>query len=257
MPANPLTTEQLAEAAKVKDLFANWQRARKAAGEPASQEAASEILGFNQSALSQYLNGRIPLNIDAAAKFAKLIGCAVADFSPSLASQAEQYALTATSSEVPAKVPYVGRASAVSLEAPKDGTIPIKAVTLRLQAGFPGFDADQDFEDGGTIDMPRKFIEERDLVPQCLLAIKVKGESMEPLFFDGDSVVINIADTKWVDQGVFALNYDGAPVIKRLAYEDGDWWMTSENPRFKRQRCRQGETIVVGRVVWRPASWRL
>jgi phage repressor protein C with HTH and peptisase S24 domain len=154
-------------------------------------------------------------------------------------------------------VPFVGSASRINAGPSDRPTIAIKAVTLKLQAGIPGFDVDQDFEDGGTVDMPLHEIEKRDLVPQCLLSIKVTGESMEPMLYAGDSVVINIADTKWADQGVFAINYDGKAVIKRLSFEDRDWWMVSENKAHKRQRCRLGHCIVVGRVVYRSPSWRL
>jgi phage repressor protein C with HTH and peptisase S24 domain len=254
MPAQPLTAEQLSEAASLKIRFGEWQRRRKEAGEGWSQEDASELLGFNQSSLSQYINGRIPLNIEAATRFATLIGCTVADFSPSLSQQVEDY-MARLSQNGQSYAP--NRVSRVTVDTPTVTMVPIKSVELRLQAGIPGFDIDHGFEDGGTIDMPLNEIEKRDLVPQCLLALKVKGESMEPMLFDGDSVVINIADTKWVDQGVFAINYEGKPVIKRLAYEDRDWWMISENKSHKRQRCRLGHCIVVGRVVYRSPSWRL
>lgn len=58
-----------------------------------SQEQASELLGFGQSALSQYLNGKIPLNVEASTKIAKLIGCQVEDFSTSLAQQVAGYSI--------------------------------------------------------------------------------------------------------------------------------------------------------------------
>lgn len=92
MPALPLTPEQKAESARLKTLFQEWQASRKEAGEPVSQDAASGMLGFGQSALSQYLNGRIPLNAQAAAKFAKLLNCRIEEFSPSIAHEASQIA---------------------------------------------------------------------------------------------------------------------------------------------------------------------
>lgn len=92
MPALPLTKDQLDDAARLKDLFLRWQKRQREAGLPSSQEAASEQLGFNQSSMSQYLNGKIPLNIDAATGFAELLGCAVVDLSPAIADQAAKYA---------------------------------------------------------------------------------------------------------------------------------------------------------------------
>lgn len=91
MPANPLTQKQLAEAAALKSLFKKWQGAQHALGHKVSQEQASASLGFGQSALSQYLNGKIPLNIDAAVKIAHLIDCHVFDFSKTLADQLAKY----------------------------------------------------------------------------------------------------------------------------------------------------------------------
>lgn len=96
MPANPLTTEQLAEAALLKLIFKEWQHRQRESGNKISQEVAGEMVGFGQSALSQYLNGKIPLNVDAASKIAAMIGCAVSDFSPALARQAANYAASAT-----------------------------------------------------------------------------------------------------------------------------------------------------------------
>ena len=87
MPAKPLSPDQLAEAATLKKLFAEWQAKRSEDGLPSSQEAAIELLGFGQSALSQYINGRIPLNVEAAAAFARTIGVKIDRFSPIVAAE--------------------------------------------------------------------------------------------------------------------------------------------------------------------------
>lgn len=95
MPANPLTEDQLIETQKLRRLFDAWKDQQKEGGNKISQEGAAHKLGFSQGALSQYLIGRIPLNIDVAINFAKLIGCKVGDFSPSLVKHAKYYAYEA------------------------------------------------------------------------------------------------------------------------------------------------------------------
>lgn len=90
MPALPLTAEQKEDAARLKRLFLSWKEARKASGEPASQDAFSDQVGFGQSAVNQYLNGKIPLNAHAAAKFSKALGCQISDFSESVAAIASE-----------------------------------------------------------------------------------------------------------------------------------------------------------------------
>lgn len=45
-----------------------------------------------QSAISQYLNGKVPLNVDASIKFADKLGCRVSDFSPSIQEEINRIA---------------------------------------------------------------------------------------------------------------------------------------------------------------------
>jgi phage repressor protein C with HTH and peptisase S24 domain len=148
-------------------------------------------------------------------------------------------------------IPYVSSASRVLVDAPIVDTIPVRRVALRLQAGFPGFETDRDFEDGGIVNLPRQWIEQHDLVPQCLLAIKVRGASMEPMLFEDDVVVINIADTKPTNNDLFAINFNGQAVVKQMIREGRDWWLHSFNrdPQYTKVACRDGECLIIGRVV--------
>lgn len=93
MPAKPLNPEQLEDAARLKVLFLDWQKARKKNKEPHAQDAITEILQFGQSALSQYLNGGIPLNIETAFKFSEMFEQPISVFSPSLAEEATDKAV--------------------------------------------------------------------------------------------------------------------------------------------------------------------
>lgn len=87
MPANPLTPSALAESAKLKSLFKEWQDIQKQSKLPSSQESAAAELGFGQSAMNQYLNGGIPLNVEAAVAFAKLLEVKIDKFSPTIAER--------------------------------------------------------------------------------------------------------------------------------------------------------------------------
>lgn len=128
-----------------------------------------------------------------------------------------------------------------------------KIVELKLSAGITGFQLELDDRDGGMWDVPTRWIQKKGLDPQRLLAIEVKGESMEPNLFNGDVVVINTADTQLVNGEVFAVNYEGEPVIKRMIRDAGQWYLSSDNPqpKFGRRVCRGTECIVVGKVIRR------
>lgn len=102
-------------------------------------------------------------------------------------------------------------------------------------------------------DLPTRWVEKNGYVPERLLAIDVKGESMEPSLYEGDLVVINTADNKPVSGHVYAINYEGEAVIKRMVREGGQWYLASDNPapKYGRRVCRGSECIIVGRVVRR------
>jgi len=140
----------------------------------------------------------------------------------------------------------------VAAEGEDDGFIQIPMVKLRLSAGITGYQAEPERRDGGTLGMRRTWIERNQYNPSHLIAIYVKGESMEPSLYAGDIVVINTLDTKLVDGAVYAFNYEGEAVVKRLARDAGQWWLTSDNidqRKYHRKLCQGGECIVIGRVV--------
>lgn len=130
--------------------------------------------------------------------------------------------------------------------------IQIPMVKLRLSAGITGFQTEPERRDGGTLGMRRSWIERHDYNPSKLIAIYVKGDSMEPNLHDGDVVVINTADTKPVNGIAFAVNFNGQAVVKRLTRVAGHWWLHSDNDdqkTYKPERCGGAECIIIGKVV--------
>jgi len=250
MPALPLTQEQLGDAARLKHLFAAWQKAQRESGLPSSQEAISDLLGFTQSALSQYLNGRIPLNVEAASKFASLLQTQINTFSPTLAEQLDQLG---DSADLPSLRSMTRRATTVSLDdVDEREMVAVKSVNIRVEAGFPGFEADHEFEDGGLIHIPRREVESKNWHPQCLLAIKVRGHSMLPVFAEGDTLVINVADRRLVSGEVYAVNCEGKPVVKQMVFKGQQWYMNSFNPKFDPVPYRTPDSDIIGKVVYQP-----
>ena len=127
----------------------------------------------------------------------------------------------------------------------------IPKVRLVLRAGITGFHVDGDNEmDTHPLDL--SFIRNNRLIQERLIAVKVTGDSMEPRLYEGDIVIINTADVKPVDGEVYAINYEGEAVIKRMSRDAGSWWLTSDNPdqrKYHRKSVRGNECIIVGRVV--------
>jgi len=131
-------------------------------------------------------------------------------------------------------------------------TIPIRRVKLKLRAGIAGYETEPQMEDGGVLNMPRRVIERNNYVPHQLLAIPVRGCSMEPMFFEDDVVVINTADKKPVDRELFAVNFNGEACIKQLWKNGKDWFLRSFHPDHGPVNVRSGQCEIVGRVVYQP-----
>lgn len=130
--------------------------------------------------------------------------------------------------------------------------IQIPMVKLRLQAGVTGFQTEPERRDGGTLGMRRSWLERSGFDPAQLIAITIHGASMEPSLYEDDIVVLNTADKKLVDGQVYAFNYEGEAVVKRLSRDAGMWWLTSDNPdqrKYHRKSVQGNECIVIGRVV--------
>ena len=130
--------------------------------------------------------------------------------------------------------------------------MPIRRVKLRLSAGIVGFAVEPDEEAGAAFSVEADWLARNRFDPEHLIALEVTGESMEPRLYRGDVVVVNTADKAPADGQVFAVNYEGEAVIKRLTRDAGQWWLTSDNPdqrRFPRKLCDGITCLIVGRVV--------
>lgn len=127
----------------------------------------------------------------------------------------------------------------------------VRRVKFKLSAGATGFGVEYLDEDGSPIVFQRQWYEGRGLRPERLFAIKVANHSMEPGLFDGDTVVVNTDSVAPKDGVVFAVNYEGEMVIKRLARDGGQWWLCSDNPdqrRYPRKICDE-HCIIIGEIV--------
>ena len=94
------------------------------------------------------------------------------------------------------------------------------------------------------------------LSPDKLKRFKVKGDSMEPLLFDGDSVLVNLAENDFSqlsDGKVYAIRYGNELRVKRLFRRlDGGLVLHSDNPAYKDEDLTPAlvaeHITIIGRV---------
>ncbi|MYE82126.1 MAG: LexA family transcriptional regulator [Gammaproteobacteria bacterium] len=87
---------------------------------------------------------------------------------------------------------------------------------------------------------------------QCSI-IKVRGESMEPTFPDGCSVLVNRTSRGRQAGRTFVLRTVDGVVVKRLALEGRTWFLVSSHPDWPPVEWPAGAEIV-GRVEWMAMS---
>lgn len=127
----------------------------------------------------------------------------------------------------------------------------IKRVRFKISAGVSGYEVEYLNGERAPIFFRRDWLEDRGLNPENLMAVAVSGQSMETSLYEGDLVVVNVADIAARDGEVFAVNYDGELVIKRLIKDAGDWYLSSDNQdkrRYPNKLCDE-RTIIIGRIV--------
>lgn len=101
----------------------------------------------------------------------------------------------------------------------------------------------------------RRWFQAKGLKPAACRAVTVRGSSMEPGLRDGDTVLIDTADTVIADDAVFALLLHGDLYIKRLfRLPGGGVELASDNPRHPTRQIVGSDLdalLILGRQVWR------
>lgn len=129
-------------------------------------------------------------------------------------------------------------------------TVPIRFVKLKLRAGATGVAGEFEPDDGGIYELPAEVVTQIGIEPQWLLAVRVKGDSMWPMMFDQEIVVVSRKNIQLVDGRIYALNFDGEPLIKQLIQKGKEWYLHSFNHKFGDVNVRSGQCDIIGEVVW-------
>lgn len=105
--------------------------------------------------------------------------------------------------------------------------------------------------DVATALLPRRLVEdELHAKPTDLLVIDLRGDSMEPIFYHGDQVVIDRRDVNPVQPGPFALWDGDGYVVKNVERQRGRYRIFSANPIYSEFMVDPEEVRIMGRPVW-------
>jgi phage repressor protein C with HTH and peptisase S24 domain len=105
----------------------------------------------------------------------------------------------------------------------------------------------------------RAWIAKRNLNPDQLRVIDVRGKSMEGILADGDRVLVNLQDTKPRSGFVYVIRQGDELLVKYCQLLPGGMLrLSSENPQFQPYDIdleRTDDVAIIGRVVTSVHNW--
>ncbi|WP_346656550.1 XRE family transcriptional regulator [Pseudomonas sp. SWRI51] len=213
---------QAEEAARLKAIY----RDRKAKDPSLNQDRVAHECGWSsQSVVSQYMNGKIPLNITALVSLSRALSFTPEEVSPRLV----QAHYLDDASRAVSNTTTIGPAGRLL---PVIGYVKAGAFCEAIEHFQPS-DAEEWVEAGGPAG-PRSFI------------LRVEGLSMEPDFKPGEKVVVD-PDMQW-ETGDFVVakrTRDQGVTLKQLRMEGSEFYLYATNPDWPERIIRLDEEWTI------------
>lgn len=188
-----------------------------------SLAALSRMLGRNASYLQQYITKGSPkkLEEDDRRKLAQFFEVSESELG---APEEISYADSGEWAEIPRRA------------------IDVSAGPGALAAAEVPFDAFR---------FSRRWLREQGFEASRLSALRVAGDSMEPLLRDGDEVLVDERPRPFRD-GIYVVRLDDRLLVKRVASQGGGRFsLLSQNLSYPPIAVGEGDMDIVGRVVWK------
>jgi len=138
---------------------------------------------------------------------------------------------------------------------PDDGYIQIKEYSVQCSAGPGGVPTYEEAHDSLPATYRESFFRHLGIKPEDCMRFKVHGDSMEPTLYDGDRILVHVADNKTVENNrVYAINIENEVRVKRLIRKiNGDIVIHSDNPAYPEEIISHNDESVyfsiIGRVI--------
>lgn len=251
----PLSAEQLADAARLKGAYRRAVAKSKAEGRrpPLNQAEVGALCGWNsgQSAVSQYLGGKLALNLEALIKLSEVLDFEPEDVSPTLGRGITRK----TNSTAPGKTE--SKESFIQQDERDENYAFIPQYTAMAAAGA-GHD-NPHVEIRSTLAFKREWLAAKGLQPRNLRVIYADGESMWPTISHQDVLLVDSSQVEPVENGVFVIEsgIDGTMVKRLVRAPLQQWILRSDNadktahPDRFYLHSESNEHQIVARVIWR------
>ena len=202
-----------------------------------SLASLSEMLGRNPSYLQQFIRKNSPRKLEEGDRrmLAEFFGIAESELRNDPSSAKEKSLSSALTA--PRTAPDVAH----YVDIPRLA-IGASAGPGALAAGEAAFD---------NFRFSRRWLAQQGLEASRLSAIRVEGDSMEPLLNDGDEILVDQRPAPFRD-GVHVVRLDDTLMVKRLASAGaGRLALLSQNLAYPPVHVAAEDIEIIGRVVWK------
>lgn len=231
-----LTPTEAADARRLQEVFRQAKEAAAARGEKLTQAVLADRLNWSsQSPVSQYMTGKIPLNLDAAVRFSRALNVPLETISPTLAREARTPTFDLNT----------------SAHVAKPGRIPLVSW---VHAGC--WSEAIDLHEVGDAEEWIVFGDEN--TNNNAFALRVHGESMHDpsgptSFSDGDIIIVD-PDKNPENKSFVVVRQNGnmEATFKQLIIESGEKMLKALNPSWPNRIIPMTEeTVLCGVVIAR------
>lgn len=188
-----------------------------------SLAALSRMLGRNPSYLQQYITKGSPRKLEEEdrRKLAQFFGVAESE---------------------------LGAAEEISYSSASDW-VQVPRLAVDASAGPGAVQAEEAAFD--SLVFSSKWLREQGFEAGRLSAIRVSGDSMEPLLRDGDEVLVDTRPQPFRD-GIHVVRIDETLLVKRVAAQGGGRFsLLSQNLSYPPVAVTEDDLHIIGRVVWK------
>ncbi|UMY59832.1 XRE family transcriptional regulator [Pseudomonas sp. LS.1a] len=253
----PLSAEQLADAKRLHEIYK--QRVKESREDPSKPALTQTEVGERcewkspQSTVSQYMTGKVALNLEALVKLSEALDFEPAQVSPTLAAGIRRTSHQVLHTTEAANSPLPDGADEDEL----DGRYAyVPQYDAKAAAGLGS--ENPHVEIRSTLAFKRDWLKVKGAKAEQLIVIYAEGESMWPTISDRDVLLVDRSRIDPVDGQVFVLAGTDGAIVKRLVKGSlGQWLLRSDNedkvqyPDRYHLHINGNEHRIIGKVIWR------
>lgn len=254
----PLSDEQLADARRLHDIYK--KRAKESREDPSKPPLTQTEVGERcewrspQSTVSQYMTGKVALNLEALVKLSQALDFEPYEVSPTLAAGIRRASSSVDHTTEAANSPIPDQSDVSDTEDDRYALIP--QYDAKAAAGLGS--ENPHVEIRSTLAFKREWLKVKGAKPDQLIVIYAEGESMWPTINDGDVLLVDRSRIEPVHGQVFVLAGSDGAIVKRLVQGPlGQWVLRSDNddkeeyPDRYHLHSNGNEHRIIGKVIWR------